>query len=1132
MRLRFAIVCILLCALASLAIGQEITGNIVGTVTDASGAAVPNATVTIKNVNTNVVKTFKTDGEGRYVATLLPIGTYSVTVESAGFQKYVRTNIDLNVNERLTVSPQLKVGSTEQVVEVQAETNQVELQSATSSGLVTGTQIRALPLSTRNYQQLLTLVPGVASTASDQLYVGATNPFGSNVVSFSINGGRTSQNNWMVDGADNVDRGSNLTLLSFPSVDTIAEFKVLRGQYDAEFGRGGAGQVNVVTRSGTSTFHGSAYEFFRNDKLNANTYFNKHTSGTPTPRAKQRYNDFGWTFGGPIYIPGHYNTEKNKTFFFFSQEFRRVRTQTNPLATVATADERLGNFAHTVCTAWSGSTCTAIGTSIPQANWSPTALAYMKDIYNGIPLPGGVSNVHQYISTIPNVSDFREENLKIDQNFGSRLTISGKILRDTIPTEEGGGLFTSSPIAAVAGTSTNAPGHNYTIRATATLTPTLLLDMGYGYSYGAIISRLTGLIDSTVSTDIKPTLPFTSTLARVPSVTYAGGSSLTSFGPYDDFNRNHSVFANVSKTLGAHSIRAGFAYYHYQKTENAGGNNAGTFAFTAVGKCPTSGTMPAFCAPTSTLDFEQAWANFLVGHVGTFSQDQYDLTPDIRTNQVEFYGQDTWRIRPNFTLSYGARWSFFRQPTDATGRLTNFDPATYDPAKAPCFTSAGLIDLGAPCNANWDPLNGIIIAGQNSPYGSKAGSEDNHAIAPRIGIAWDPFNTGKTSIRAGYGMFYDTTLFGIVEQNIFGNPPFVNSTSILNTSFDNPASTAASVNATPKRVGSRVPPDLKTPYNQQWSLDVQHELAGGFLMDVGYYGSKGTHLIGIIDINQPQAGAFSAANGGAVLTSSTNNLINPIRPYPGYLGIDAIRPWFNSNYNSLQAQLQKRFRGGSMFNIAYTWSHAMTDNQSDRSNAPQNSYDIHADYGPTQQDRRHIFTANYVYELPFFQAQKGVVGHVLGGWQTNGIFTAQTGLPLTVGSPGGTADPAGQGCRGPSPCAVRPDQIGDPNGNAPNTFDKWFNTSVFVSVPAGQFRPGTASRGSIRAPGLWRFDFSMFKNIKITERVNTQFRFETINVFNHTNFDGVNVTPSSATFGQITSTRDPRIIQLALKLNF
>jgi hypothetical protein len=1141
MRVRCAVLLMLLCTLVTLSVSQEITGNIVGTVSDSTGAAIPGATVIVKNTNTNIVKTYTTDDQGRYVATLLPIGRYSVTVEAKGFQKYVKANIELNVNDRLTISPQLRVGSSEQVIEVQAEATQVDTQSAAATGLVTGTQVRELSLNNRNYEQLLTLVPGVTSTASDQIYVGATNPLGTNTVNFSVNGGRTSQNNWMVDGADNVDRGSNLTLLSFPSVDAIAEFSLVRGAYDPEFGRNAGGQINVVTRSGTSSFHGSAYEFLRNDKLNANTYLNKNKA-VPTPRNPLRYNDFGWTFGGPIYIPGRYNTQKNRTFFFFSQEFRRVITYTSQLATVANANERTGIFAHPVCTAWSGTTCTATGTTIPQSAWSVTAGNYLKDIYSKIPVPDPIT--HQFLSQYRALNNFREEMLKVDQNFGSKLSISAKLLWDSIPSEEPGGLFTGSPIAGVSGTKTNSPGHNFTFRGTYTITPTLLLDAGYAYSYGAILSDITGSIARSASPNINPTLPYTPTLARVPTVTMTGLSSLTGFGPYRDYNRNHSVFGNVSKVTGRHNIKAGAIYYHYQKTENAGGNNVGTFAFDTSGNpCPTAST--AGCNGVATSSFEQSWANFLLGHVSSFTQDQYDLTPDIRDNQFEFYGQDKIALKSNLTLTVGFRWSFFRQPTDASGRLTNFDPATYDPSKAPCFTPAGLINLGAPCNANWDPLNGIIIAGQNSPYGSKVGSEDNRAIAPRVGIAWDPFKNGKTSIRAGFGMFYDTTLFGTVEQNIFANPPFVNSPNIPNTSFDNPAGGTASVNASPKRVYSRVPVNLKTPYTEQWSLDFQQELTPSLMIDVGYYGSVGRHLIGILDINQPQPGVYKTevatcsatvttncvpANG--FITTSNISLINPIRPYPGYVGIDGIRPWFDSNYNSLQVQLQKKFSHDSLFNVAYTWSHALTNNQTDRSTAPQNSYNFQGDYGPMQQDRRHVITGNYVYYLPWFADQKGLAGHILGGWELSGIITAQSGVPLTIGTASTTNDFAGQGCRGPSPCAVRPDQIGDPNANAPHTFAKWFDTSVFVNPPAGQYRPGNSRRGTILGPGLWRVDFSVFKNIKITERVNTQFRAETFNLFNHTNFNDVNTSTTSPTFGAITSTRDPRQIQLGLKLSF
>jgi len=1113
------------------AVGQEITGNIAGTVTDVSGAAVPNATVTVKNINTNVVKTYKTDGEGRYVATLLPIGIYSVAVDAKGFSKYLKTNIELNVNERVTVSPQLKVGTSDQVVEVQAEAEQVDTQSAAAVGLVNGTQVRELSLNNRNYEQLLTLVPGVTSTASDQIYVGATNPLGTNTVNFSVNGARTSQNNWMVDGADNIDRGSNLTLLSYPSVDAIAEFKLVRGAYDPEFGRNGGGQVNVVTRSGTSAFHGSAYEFFRNDVLNANTYLNKNKA-VATPRNPLRYNDFGWTFGGPIYIPGHYNTQKNKTFFFFSQEFRRIITYTSQLATVPTAAERTGVFAHPVCTTWSGTTCTATGNTINPANFSPTASAYLKDIYAGIPVSDPTT--HQFLSQYSAVNNFREEMLKIDQNFGSKLTLTGKLLWDSIPSIEPGGLFTNTPIPGIAGTSTNSPGHNFTIRGTYTITPTLLLEAGYGYSYGAITSDLTnGTISSAVSKDITPTLPFTSTLARVPTVTMTSLSSLTGFGPYRDYNRNNTVFSNVSWIKGRNSFKFGFTYYHYQKTENAGGNNAGTFAFNTSGQ------------PTGTLAVEQSWANFLTGHVSSFTQDQYDLSPNINDNQFEFYGQDQLRLRPNLTVTLGARWSFFRQPTDANGQLTNFLPSAYNPAKAPCFAADGTINLGAACNANWDPLNGIIIGGKNSPFGNKVGSEDNGAIAPRIGIAWDPFSTGKTSIRAGYGIFYDTSLFGTAEQNIFTNPPFVNSTNIPNTNFTNPGGSAAAVNASPKRIYGRIPYDLQVPYNQQWSLDLQQEIVPSLLFDIGYYGGGGRHLIGILDLNQPAAGAYktqvaqcsttvttNCVPAAGFITTSNISLINPIRPYKGYTGIDGIEPWFNSNYNSLQVQLQKKFKGNSMVNLAYTWSHALTNNQTDRSTPPQNSYDFAGDYGPMQQDRRNVLTANFVYNLPWYESQKGFTGHLLGGWEMSGIITAQSGVPLTIGTASGTNDFAGQGCRGPSPCAVRPDQISDPNAGAQHTFLSWFNTAAFANPAAGQYRPGNSRRGTILGPGLWRVDFSVFKNIKITERLNTQFRAEMFNVFNHTNFDGVNTTTTSATYGQITSTRDPRQVQLALKLTF
>src|SRR5438045_1054752 len=318
-------VCLILAVLTVAAAAQNITGSIAGTVKDPSGAVLPKATVTLTNTDTGVVvRTVKTDAAGNYSAPLLPIGHYSVTVEALSFVKFVQQGIELNVNDKLTVNAELQVGATGETVVVEANPLQVELQSAAAVGVVTGTQIQELALNTRNYEQLVTLLPGVSSSqTTDQIYVGAFAPIGTNVVTFSINGARTSENNWTIDGFDNVDRGSNLTLLSFPSVDAISEFKVVRGAYDPEFGRSGGAQVNVITCSGVNALHGSAYEFFRNDWLNSNSFFNKHVSD-PTKVIKRpplRYNDFGWTLGGPVVLPHIYDGH-SRTFFFFSEEFR------------------------------------------------------------------------------------------------------------------------------------------------------------------------------------------------------------------------------------------------------------------------------------------------------------------------------------------------------------------------------------------------------------------------------------------------------------------------------------------------------------------------------------------------------------------------------------------------------------------------------------------------------------------------------------------------------------------------------------------------------------------------------------------------------------------------------------------
>jgi len=1093
---------------------QEVTASITGTVRDPSGAAVPGARVTITNTDRGaVVRTTTTGAAGDFSAPLLPIGHYEVTVEAQGFRLARVTGIELHVHEVRTVDVTLEVGSVQQTVTVTATPLQVELESATASHVIVGTQVRELPLNTRNYEQLVALMPGVSSGNPDQLYIGLTNPLtgGTNVISYSVNGNRTSANNWTIDGADNVDRGSNLTLLTYPSVDAIAEFRVLRGLYNPEYGRAGGAIISVVTRSGTSAFHGTVYEFFRNDVLNANNFFN---NANRIARPPLRYNNFGYTIGGPVYIPGVYNTKKNKTFFFFSEEFRRVITYGTASAIVPTSNEKQGLFAHPVCVAFSGpngtGSCTATSTQV--TNISSVAQAYLKDIWSKIPNPQDPVT-HLLFTPLRNKFDFREEIARIDHTFNARWSIFGRYMHDSIPTTEPGGLFTGLGLPNVATTDTNAPGYSWLVQLTGQLSPSLINETGYMFSYGAILSNPVGLINPANSPDIHVNLPFVSTLARVPSISIAGGTGIAGFGPYHDYNRNHTFFDNISKIYNRHTFKAGFVYHHYEKTENAAGGNAGSFSFTQTGK------------PAGTSNFEQAWDNFLQGFASNFSQASLDITPDIMDNQWELFGQDTFQWRPNVTLTYGVRVSFFQQPTDANGLLTNFDPLLWNPARAPQIDSNGNVIPGT-----GDPLNGVIINGQNSPYGQKVANEDYRNIAPRIGIAWDPLGDGRTAVRAGYGIFYDSSLFGIYEQNIFSNPPFVQSISIDNTLLDNPTAGNPRISTAPVALRA-TPLPYHTPYVQNWSLDVQRQFGAGLVVDVGYYGNKGTHLLGIIDINEVPPGLAASLGLPTITRTNTARLLNPLRPYRGYNAINTISTRFDSNYNSLQVSVQKRFSQGSLVEANYTWSHCLTDNQTDRSTAPQNSYNLAAEYGPCQLDRRHIFTMDYVYALPWLRDQRGVLGHVVGGWELTGIVTAETGLPITVFT-ASNVDPGGLGYLGPSAASGRPDRVGDPNSNAPHQVTQWFNTAAFADVPAGANRPGNAPRGAVIGPGLVSWDFGAFKNIRVTERVGLQFRAELFNVLNHTNFLGVGATLGTSTFGRILSAHDPRIAQLALKLNW
>jgi len=1145
MRRNSVAVCALvfLCVCAAIVSAQEVTGTIAGTVTDSRGGAVPNAKVILSNTDQQiVVRTLTTDDRGQFVAPLLPIGHYSVGVEIAGFKKFTENGVMLDVNDKLAVNFKLEIGTVNETVSVEADALHVDTQSVVPTGLITGTQIRELSIGTRNYEQLVSLMPGVSMGNVNQLYIGNSLPSGlAATVSFSINGQRNGSNYWTIDGIDNVDRGSNLTLSNFPSVDAISEFKVLRSEYDAEFGRAGGGIINVVTKSGGNSFHGDAYEFFRNNVLAANNFFNN--AATPrVARPPLRYNDFGYTIGGPVFIPNHYNANKNKTFFFFSEEFRRVITYSTFSANVPTAAMLTGNFTNKVCVAFSASgTCTANSNTI--TNFNPAAAAYLKDFYSKFPGANNTAtSIFSLVTAQRNIFNGRQEVVRGDHIISSKLSVFGRYEHDSIPTQEPGGLFTGDVLPGVATTSTNSPGWQAMGHYTYTIRPNLLNDGGYGFNYSAIISDPTGLDLNSQSPDIASaiTLPFASTLNRVPSVAISGISTITGFGSYRDYNRDHNIFDNFTWIKGKHTLKFGVSYHHYQKAENAGGNNVGSFSFLSTG-APTGANCVTTAAICST---EQAWANFLLGNLATFTQSSQDATADIREHQFEAYGQDEFRLSSRVTVTLGLRYSWFDQPYSGNGQLNNFDPALYNPAHAPTISTTGQLCLVTACpgggtpNPNYDPLNGFIIADKNSPFGSHISGNDNKNFAPRIGVAWDPIGDGKTSVRAGYGIFYDATLVGTFEQNVFNDPPFTTTASIAKAPFTNPSGGNLNISANPPAFGGSgsaafISLPWHTPYTQQWSLDVQRQLKKDMMVDIGYYGNNSHHLLGVVDINEVQPGV-GAANGldPTKFTSTAGELpLNRFRPFLGYGAISGIENEFNSNYHSLQTQFQKRWGQSSLFVFNYTWSHNLTDNPSDRSNAPQNVYNILAEYGPSSLDRRHNVTASYIYDLPWYKAQEGAVGHILGGWEVSGLIYYYTGTPLTVTT--SNTDPGGLGLLGASASSARPDITGNPNQGAAHTVASFFNTSAFTPNLQTSDRPGNAGRGVVTGPSFQRWDLSLFKTTKLPwENMSLQFRAETFNVFNHTNFGTVGTNITLSTFGKVTSANDPRILQLGLKLYF
>ena len=1114
MRFQMVLSATLLIALSIPAVleAQTATGQITGSVTDSTGAVVPDAKVSLTNQQTGLTRETTSNESGAYTFPTLPVGIYTVSAEKQGFSVVRRTDIQLNVDQVVRIGLQLTVGTTSETVNVQANAIAIDTETAGVGQVVTTRQVTQLPLNGRNFLQLLFLGNGAVETNGEQ---GTMRQDAGNAI--SINGSRPTSNNYLLDGTSNTDTALG-TPAAILSVDAIQEFKEQTTTYSAEYGFS-ANQINIISKTGTNDLHGSVFWFLRNDALDANRFFN-NVSGQG--KSKLRQNQPGFVAGGPVYIPKLYNG-RNKTFWLANYEGRRTRQGAVDFLNIPTPDQLAGHFTSEIIDPLTG--LPFPNNTIPPARFSRLAQLAVTKFF---PAPNANLSQGNYIRsrTLPTNTD--QYTIRVDQQLGKFGTVFGRVTNSNYDSTTIGNTTDIGDVFFIQKT------RNWQISHSIPIGPTLVNQFRIGYieatanQHGATAPQAD--IDPLKLTGVFTTL--SDEQRTYPAVAFSGvGTGLSGGGSAgNDYQASNQPMWDLGNTTtwirGTHTFYFGANYRKWSLQRDLANDFLGQFTFSG------------FFTGNKTRD--NAIADMLLGYFSnaTSFQPAGFSVAGRSGNPREFnfqyfapYFQDDWKVSSRLTLNMGIRWDYRTIPNETNDRMGWRDLA--NPRGGLLVADQTLVDKGIVGDSSY-----YKFAGRRNPRDAS-----KNVFAPRFGFALRPFNDEKTVVRGGYGVFFDSSegreidgaadIYPYVSRGSYIQSLGQTSLRTTDQMFPDFAALGAATPAANTFLAVSMSPEPRNPYVQQWSFGIQRAVGGNSTLEVNYIGNKGTNLLMRRNVAQalpPSNPALCAAN-----PTVGDCPVLARRPYPNFaVYIDS--DWSgNSSYNAFNARFEHR--GSSfLFTTAYTWAKSI-DTKSAAAGIGNDvagwqgfldNHDVRRDRGRSEFDVDHRLVSSFVYEIPVGRGRKyasniaRVADVFIGGWQVNGIVTFQSGFPMTI-----TA--ADVGGLNDTQNTNRADIVGDINPSGFNpTIAKWFNTDAFRQPAAGFL--GNSGRGILRAPGINNWDTGLFKNFKITEFLNTQFRFESFNTWNHTQW-GVPVrNASDARFGQVLSTRPARINQLGLKI--